>query len=123
MGTFAVGYQRRSGVFAGSILEPGAETQEHPQMRHAAHEEHQSRPQVSFIDVGKMASILNSGLGGGSDLIPEQLDGMQDSSARPLNFVPLWIRIVYDPVLHFSAIELVSTVDYLSLYDIDLPLF
>jgi hypothetical protein len=126
MGAFASGHQRQSVVFPGSILQ-GGETLEHPnnqpQLRHASHEGRQSRSQVSFIDVGKMASILNSGLGSESNLNPEQLDGMQDFSARPLNAVPLWIRIVYNPLLHFPVIAPVLAVDDLPRDTIHRPLF
>ena len=55
-------------------------------------DERRARADVSFIDVGKMASILNSGYDGASDTA--RADANQDSNPQLQRVVPLWIQIM-----------------------------
>jgi hypothetical protein len=56
-------------------------------------DERRARADVSFIDVGKMASILNSGYyDGASDTA--RVDANQDSNPQLQRVVPLWIQIM-----------------------------
>jgi hypothetical protein len=53
-----------------------------------------SRSHISFIDPGRMASILNSGVADIGADEEKHSGGMQASSPQLPDFVPLWIRIL-----------------------------
>ena len=53
-----------------------------------------SRSHISFIDPGRMASILNSGVADVGADDEKHSGGMQASSLQLPDFVPLWLRIL-----------------------------
>jgi hypothetical protein len=96
----AVG-NRRSGVYTGSVHQHGANTvdlsRHNPsdmrQSTRALPDERHARADVSFIDVGKMASILNSGYhDAASDAA--RVDANQDSNPQLQRVAPVWIQIM-----------------------------
>ena len=102
--SFIAGGNRQSSVIPGGMLHRDGETHERPhnfphdsrqipQLAHIPRDEYPSRSHVSFIDVGKMAAILNSGFDD-SAADEKYPSGRIDSNPLSPNCVPLWIRIL-----------------------------
>lgn len=91
----------RSGVHTSSVRQHGANTvdlsRHNPsdmrQSTRAVPSERRPRDDVSFIDVGKMASILNSGFHD-AESDTAHLDANQDSNPQLQRVVPVWIQIM-----------------------------